>query len=99
MQMRHLVFKVLFPDTLDLLIGLVLPAGVIEIAFGVFVHQQIFQPRAFGIHQAAVARYVLFLDHGNFRVQLPSELVLVEVGLVHVVVHCLLLGGGQDVDV
>ena len=68
MQMRHLVFKVLFPDTLDLLIGLVLPAGVIEIAFGVFVQQQGFSSQVeVGIHQAAVARYVLLLDHCRSR--------------------------------
>ena len=97
--MRQFVVEVLFPNLAYVFIRFVLGKRVVQVALGVFVHQQFLQPSACCVLQSAVQRHVLFLYHGNFRVQLPSELVLVEVGLVHVVVHCLLLGGGQDVDV
>ena len=72
MQMRDFLRKMLFPNFFDSGILFVLVTGIIEITFGIFVHDEIFQPRAGRIFERAVSRDMLFLDHGNFIIQFSA---------------------------
>ena len=99
MQVRELFLEVHQPDLLDALVLFVVVAAPIEVALGVFVHDHALEHIRRRVGQAAVARDVLLLDHGDLRIQLAAQLRVVQVGDVEIVVHRLLLGGGDDGDV
>ena len=98
-QLGHLFFKVHLPQLFDAPVGLVLKAGIIEVALDIFVHQKAFQPGAVGVDQRPVLGDVLLLDHADLLVQLAAPVAAVKRAQVHIIVHCLLLRGGDDAHV
>ena len=96
MQVGKLLMEMLFPDFFHRTVRLVVEARPVQVAFGIFVHQQAFQPGALRIQQRAVLRHVLLFDHADLLVELPAAVAFVKRGDVHIIVHGLLLGGGDD---
>lgn len=99
MQMRQLLFEVHHPKILDSRVCFVVVARPIEVALGVFVHGHALEHIGRRIGKAPVTRYMLFLDHRDFRIQLSAQLRFVQVGDVQVIVHRLLLRRRDDADV
>ena len=76
-------------------VGFRLRAGPVEIALRVFVHQAAFQPGGVRVHQRFILRDVLLLDQGDLLIEPAAQIVMIKPGLVHIIVHGLLLGGGD----
>ena len=79
------------------LIGFVQRARVVEIALGIFVHNEVFKPAAGGIEQRAVFGNVLFLYHCYFGIQFSAFGSGMEVTYIHIVIHSLLFGSGNNI--
>ena len=94
-QVRKLLLKILLPDRPDMRVGFRLRAGPVEIALRVFVHQIAFQPGSVRVHQRFILRDVLLLDQGDLLIEPAAQIVMIKPGLVHIIVHGLLLGGGD----
>ncbi len=97
--MAYLLVEVLLPHHPDMGVGFRHITGIIEIALGIFMLQQIFQPGAPGVQQTAVLGDVLFLDHADFLIKPAAQVVGVKGAQIHIVVHGLLFGGGDDLGV
>ena len=97
MQVEQLLLEEGLPELADAAVGLGLGAAPVEPALDVLVDQQVFQPGQPGVEQAAVLRYVLLLHHPDLLIEAAAGLLGPEGGGVHIIVHGLLLGGGDDV--
>ena len=95
-QVGDLLFKHLLPDIAHLRAGLCLHTRPVEVALGVLVHEQALQPALTHVHEAAVLGNVLLLDHADLLIELAAQLCGIEAADVHIVVHRLLFGGGDD---
>ncbi|MPN63701.1 hypothetical protein SDC9_211466 [bioreactor metagenome] len=91
MKMCNFLLKMHFPDGLDIRIKFILIEGIVEITFSIFVEQKIFQPCAIRVKQRSVLTHMLFFNHGNFLIKLPTQIVVVGVTQIHIKIHGLLL--------
>ena len=96
-QVHQLLLEHKAPDLPDARVGFRLVAAPVQPAFGVLVHQQVLQPAQVGVQQAAVLGHVLLLHHADLLVQPLARLLWIVRRHVHIIVHGLLLGGGDDV--
>ena len=96
MQVAALLLKMLLPDLFNMQVGFILHAGPIKVALGIFMQQQVFQPSHAGVQQSAVLGHMLFFDHADLLVQPAAKVTVIKGADVHIIVHRLLFGGGDN---
>ena len=96
-EMRHFHFVMLGIDLTNARVGLILGHRGIEVALGILVRHPTHQPTHIGVFEAFVLRNVLFLDHSDLGIHLAAVVVGIKTAHVHIKVHGLLFGGGDDI--
>ena len=89
--MHQLLLEQHLPHAADVRVGFRFAHAPIQPAFHILMHEQVLKRRQRRVQQAAVLRYVLFLDHADFLIQPAPGFLRPQRGGVHIVVHRLLL--------
>ena len=96
MQMRDFESEIFFPEFFKIRVGFRHIARIIEVTLGVFVAQKHFKPRDIGIVQRFVLRNVFLFHQRDFLIQTARKLGFRKSRHVHIIIHRLLFGGGDD---
>ena len=70
-KMTDFYFEVFFPQFLDSAVGLGHIAGPIQIALGIFVPQQHFEPGCLRVHKRLILCHMLLFNKGNLLIKPP----------------------------